>query len=145
MNAMCPVSFQKINENVVRLTSGFAAAAILLVLFGPWQWLILIVAADFFIRGFWEPKYSLFASISTTILALLKVRPVLVDAAPKIFAARTGFLFSCLLLAAWLLNLGTAAMIIGLIFTACALLEAVFKFCVACMVYPLVCKMTAGG
>lgn len=142
MNAMCPLSLEKINENAVRINAGLAAASILLFLFSSWKWIILIVAADFFIRGFLEAKYSLFASISKKVLTLAKSEPVLTDAGPKIFAARIGFLFSCFLTVAWLLNLPVAALIIGLIFTACALLEAIFRICVACKMYPFVCKIT---
>lgn len=143
MNAMCPLSLEKINENAVRINAGLTTASILVFLFSSWKWIILIVAADFFIRGFLETKYSLFANISKKILVLSKSKPVMTDAGPKIFAARIGFLFSCFLTLAWLLNLPVMALIIGLIFTACALLEAVFRFCVACKMYPLVCKMTA--
>jgi hypothetical protein len=143
MNAMCPLSLEKINENAVRINAGLAAAAILFFLFSSWKWIILIVAADFFMRGFLKAEYSLFANISKKILALFKSKPVMTDAGPKIFAARIGFLFSCFLTATWLLDLPVAALIIGLIFTACALLEAVFRFCVACKMYPLVCKITA--
>lgn len=139
MNAMCPVSFKKIDENVVRANATQAVILLLLFLFSPWKWLILIVAADFCVRGFWQAKYSLFAAISRKIIALSKIEPVLVDAAPKIFAARIGFLFSCLLIVCWLLHLGAAALIIGLMFAACALLEAAFRFCVACKLYPFIC------
>jgi hypothetical protein len=135
------VSFEKIDENVARINAAQAVVLLLLFLFSPWKWLILIVAADFCVRAFWQPKHSLFVMISRKIIALLKLKPVLVDAAPKIFAARIGFLFSCLLTACWLLHLQAAALIIGLMFAVCALLEAAFRFCVACKMYPLICKI----
>lgn len=143
MNAMCPVSFVKVNENAVRITAAQAVLAIFLFLFSPLKWVILIVAADFFVRGFGQPKYSPFAKVSKKILELVKVKPVMTDAAPKIFAARIGFLFSCLLTACWILDLSFAALIIGLMFAACAFLEAAFRFCIACKMYPLVCKIKA--
>ncbi len=142
MNPMCPVSFEKVDENVARINAAQAVVLLLLFLFSPLKWLILIVAADFCIRAFWQPKYSLFVVISKKIIALFKLKPVLVDAASKIFAARVGFLFSCLLTICWLLHLSITALIIGLMFAVCALLEATFRFCVACKMYPLVCKIT---
>ena len=72
MNAMCPVSFEKIDENIARLNAVQAVALLLLFLFSPWKWLILIVAADFCIRSFWQPKYSLFALVSRKIRWWLK-------------------------------------------------------------------------
>ena len=138
MNLMCPVSFKQINENAVRINAALAFLSILLFLLTPWKWLILIVGADFFIRGFLNPQYSLFANISKNILPLLKVKPVMVDACPKIFAAKIGFLFCCLLTVSWIFALERTALIAGAIFMTCAALEAVFKFCVACQIYPLI-------
>lgn len=141
MNAMCPLSLQKIDENLARINAAQAVFLLLLFLFSPWKWIILIVAADFCIRGFWQPKYSLFVMISKKITTLMQLKPVFVDAAPKIFAARIGFFFCFLLTAAWILNQHAAIWIIGLMFAACALMEAAFRFCVACRIYPIVCKI----
>ena len=84
MNTMCPVSFVKVNENAVRITAAQAVLAILLFLFSSWKWIILIVAADFFVRGFGKPEYSLFAKVSKKILEIVKVKPVMTDAAPHL-------------------------------------------------------------
>jgi hypothetical protein len=138
---MCPVSFKQINENAVRINAALAFFSILLFLLTPWKWIILIVGVDFFIRGFLNPQYSLFANISKKILTLLKAKPVMVDAGPKIFAAKIGFLFCCLLTASWFFALHQTALIAGAMFMICAALEAVFKFCVACQLYPFIYRM----
>jgi len=138
MNLMCPVSFKQINENAVRINAALAFLFILLFLLSPWKWIILIVGGDFFIRGFFNPQYSLFANISKNVLALLKVKPVMVDACPKIFAAKIGFLFCCLLTVSWIFALERTALIAGALFMTCAALEALFRFCVACQIYPLI-------
>jgi hypothetical protein len=135
---MCPVSFKQINENAVRINAALAFLSILLFLLTPWKWIILIAGGDFFIRGFLNPQYSLFANISKKLLPLLKVKPVMVDACPKIFAAKIGFLFCCLLTVSWIFSLERTALIAGVIFMTCAALEAVFRFCVACQIYPLI-------
>ena len=141
MNTMCPVSFEKIDENIARLNAAQTALLLLIFLFSPWKWIILILAADFCIRGFRQPKFSLFVMISKKISAAMKLKPVFVDAAPKVFAARIGFFFCFLLIAAWILEQHAASWIIGLMFAACALMEATFRFCVACRIYPIVCKI----
>ncbi|MCI5157780.1 MAG: DUF4395 domain-containing protein [Candidatus Electrothrix sp. AUS1_2] len=143
MNLMCPVSFKQINENAVRINAALAFLFILLFLLTPWKWIILIVGADFFIRGFLNPQYSLFANISRNILTVLKVKPVMVDACPKIFAAKIGFLFCCLLTVSWTFALERTALIAGAIFMTCAALEALFRFCVACRIYPLIYRAKA--
>ena len=142
MELMCPVSFKQVNENAVRITAALAAVSILLFLFTSWKWIILIVMVDFFIRGFLNPCYSLFGNISKNIVQVLKISPIMVDAAPKIFAAKIGFLFCCVLTVSWLFNIPGLSLIAGLIFTACAALEAGFKFCIACRIYPLVQRIS---
>ena len=141
MNLMCPVSFKQINENAVRINATLALLSILLFLITPWKWIILIVGGDFFIRGFLNPQYSLFAIISKSVLSFLKVKPVMVDACPKIFAAKIGFFFCCLLTASWLFALERTALIAGAIFMTCAALEALFRFCVACQLYPFIYRL----
>ncbi|XOF35277.1 MAG: DUF4395 domain-containing protein [Candidatus Electrothrix sp. YB6] len=138
MNLMCPVSFKQVNENCVRLNAALAFFSILLFLCTSWKWIILITAADFFVRGFLNPQYSLFSTISKNILSLFKAKPVMVDACPKIFAAKIGFLFCCILTVSWLFHLNGTALIAGVIFMTCAALEALFRFCVACRIYPLI-------
>ncbi|XCN73285.1 MAG: DUF4395 domain-containing protein [Candidatus Electrothrix aestuarii] len=127
MNLMCPVSFKQINEKAVRVNAALAFLSILLFLLTPWKWIILIVGVDFFIRGFLNPQYSLFANISKGILSILAIKPVMVDACPKIFAAKIGFLFCCLLTASWIFTLERTALIAGAIFMTCAALEALFR------------------
>ncbi|MCI5208056.1 MAG: DUF4395 domain-containing protein [Candidatus Electrothrix sp. ATG2] len=138
MNLMCPVSFKQVNENAVRINAALAFLSILFFLLSPWKWIILIVSADFFIRGFLNPQYSLFANISKNVLSLVKVKPVMVDACPKIFAAKIGFLFCCILTASWIFHLERTALVAGTMFMVCAALEALFRFCVACRIYPFV-------
>ncbi|WP_446007874.1 DUF4395 domain-containing protein [Candidatus Electrothrix sp.] len=138
MKLMCPVSLKQINENAVRINAALAFLSILLFLLTPWKWIILIVGFDFFIRGFLNPQYSLFANISKNILSLVKAKPVMVDAGPKIFAAKIGFFFCCLLTVSWLFALERTALVAGAMFMICAALEAVFKFCVACQIYPFI-------
>ncbi len=144
MNLMCPVSFKQINENAVRINAALAFLSILLFLLTPWKWIILIVGVDFFIRGFLNPQYSLFANISKNILTIFKAKPVIVNAGPKIFAAKIGFFFCCLLTASWFFALERTALIAGAIFMTCAALEAVFKFCVACQIYPFIYSLKGG-
>ena len=138
MNLICPVSFKQTNENAVRINAALAFLSILLFLLTPWKWIILLVGADFFLRGFLNPQYSLFANISRNILTVCKIKPVMVDAGPKIFAAKIGFLFCCLLTVSWIFALERTALVAGVIFMTCAALEAVFRFCVACRIYPLI-------
>jgi len=102
---------------------------------------VFFLVADFFVRSIEKPQYSPLAIISKFILKRLKVNPQLINAGPKIFAARIGLLFAVLVSLSVVFGLGTTAIIFTVIFGICALLEAAIGFCVACRIYPVVYKL----
>ena len=106
----------------------------------PLKWILLILAADFLIRGFLKPSYSLYGAVSKTIAGMFNLKPVLVNAGPKIFAARIGFLFCCAVAVFYWMDFQTLSLALGSIFMLFAALEAIFRFCVACKLYPFICK-----
>lgn len=140
MNEMCPISFVQVNEKAMQINAALTILSLMLFFFTPYKWIILVLSIDFFIRGFLNPSYSFYSSLSKTVLNIFKIKPSMVNAGPKIFAAKIGFLFCCMIAASYLLNFEKAAWITGLIFTVCATLEAIFKFCVACKIYPFIHK-----
>ncbi|MFH2045408.1 MAG: DUF4395 domain-containing protein [Pseudomonadota bacterium] len=140
MNEMCPISFVQVNEKAVQINAALTILSLILFFFTPYKWIILVLTIDFFIRGFLKPSYSLYSSFSKTILNIFKVKPTMVNAGPKIFAAKIGVLFCCMIAASYLLNFEKTGIVIGLIFIVCAALEAIFKFCVACKIYPFIHK-----
>jgi hypothetical protein len=139
-NAFCPISFTKIDENVARL-NGFFTVLILVVF-----WLtgsvipVVFLVFDFLARSLEQPKWSLLARISKWILKFASIKPKLVNAGPKLFAARVGLLFSVLVLITAIVGWDVASAIIVLIFGGCALLESAIGFCVACKLYPFLYK-----
>lgn len=140
-NAFCPISFKKIDEHVARL-NGFFTVILLVVFLLTFSIIpVLFLVADFFVRSIEKPQYSPLAIVSKFILTKLKVNPQLINAGPKIFAARIGLLFSVIISLAVLFGLNTAAVVFTIVFGICALLEAAFGFCVACKIYPLVYRL----
>lgn len=141
-NALCPISINKIDENVARLNGTFTV--ILLGVFVITQNIspIVFLFFDFLLRSSELAKYSPLAIISKYLLNLLKVKKHPINAGPKIFAARIGILFSFGILLSSLFQLTTLSFILTTIFAICAFLEAAFSFCVACQIYPLVYKFT---
>jgi len=135
---MCPISLKQINERAVQINAALAILFMALFFFTPYKWLILILSIDFLIRGFFSPSYSFFGAISRTILRIFKIKPLLVNAGPKIFAAKIGFIFCCLIGVFYLLDYQAISHTIGYIFIFFASLEAVFRFCVACKIYPFI-------
>ncbi|MDX9748251.1 MAG: DUF4395 domain-containing protein [Paludibacter sp.] len=141
-NAFCPISYKKIDENVARLNGFFTVVFLGVYVLTSSLIPVVFLVLDFLARGFEKPEYSLLARFSKFLLAAFKVRPQLINAGPKIFAARVGLLFSVLVVITALPGWNTVALVITLVFGVCALLEAAVGFCVACKLYPFVYKLT---
>ena len=145
MQEMCPITFEQINERAAQTNAALVVVSLLFFLFTAYKWIILFLAFDFFIRGFLKLSYSYYSAISKTILRIFKVKPLMVNAGPKIFAAKIGFIFCCLIGISYLLNFQKTGLIISSILIFFAALEAIFRFCLACKIYPLVCKINPTG
>ena len=145
MKRMCPISFKQVNERAVQINAALAVLSIIFFLFTPYKWIILILAIDFFIRGFLNLSYSFYSAISKTILRIFKIKPLMVNAGPKIFAAKIGFVFCCMIAVFYLFNFQRISLVIGSVFVFFAALEAIFRFCIACRIYPLIYKMKASN
>ena len=132
---ICPVSNEKINEQITRLNALFG---ILLVVagfaFGTSLFLIFLLA-DFFIRAFFKSNYSPISFISHWLTNTLKLGEKQIDKAPKIFAARMGFLMILALTILFISGAQMAALIVAGAFIFFAMLEYAFAVCVGCLIY----------
>ncbi len=141
MELMCPISLKQVNERVVRINAALATLTMGIFFLTPNKWIILALAIDFVIRGFLNPSYSFYSAVSRNVLRILKVKPFWVDAGPKIFAAKLGFVFCCIIAASHLLNFWILGLVAGVVFLLFAVLEAIFGFCMACQVYPFIYRI----
>ncbi|WP_167610527.1 DUF4395 domain-containing protein [Maribellus sediminis] len=132
---VCPVSKDMINEQIVRLnaiigvlllTAGFAFDSAFFMLF---------LMADFFIRAFTSVKLSPVSFISHWLTNTLKLGEKRIDKAPKIFAARLGFVMLLLVNILFLTGAHTAALVVGGIFVFFAMLEFALAVCVGCIIF----------
>jgi hypothetical protein len=136
MAEACPISFETINEKVARVNAALTVLCMLVFVLTPFKAVILILGADLFIRGFLKPGYSFFSLLSRRILRMLKAEPTMTNAGPKIFAAKTGFVFTGVIGLLYWLGIPAASYIFAAILALFAFLEAVAGFCVACRLYP---------
>lgn len=140
MNTFCPISTNKIDENIARINGALTLITIILFLISNSLVPILLLIIDFTLRSAELPKYSLFANISKKVKSLLSIESRIVNSGPKIFAARIGLVFSVLISISFLLKINELTLTLSVIFGICALLESALGFCVACKIYPLVYK-----
>jgi len=142
MELSCPISAERINENVVRIIAFMVAViAIVCVVFSNY-WAIVFLLFDFALRAFTTGKFSVLKFIAIKIANALSLTPKMKDLAPKKFAAGMGFGFCFLITTIFIFNYYTAALILTLLLTAFALLESLFSICIGCYVYTFIHLIT---
>lgn len=134
-NIICPVSPDRILEAQPRISA--LIVVLFLGLFLLTQlWIIpLFLVIDFFQRGFLKGKYSFVGAFSRYVSRNYFSDSQKIDKAPKVFAARLGFVFSSLVLMATIIGLGVVANILAALLVAFASIECFFNVCVGCYVY----------
>ncbi|WP_456451934.1 DUF4395 family protein [Hydrogenimonas sp.] len=133
--ASCPISNERVNERIARLVGGLVLLVALLYIARPsLLWLVLLLA-DFSARSFYRPA-SLFAQAARPLSERLGA-PQIVDAAPKIFAARIGLGMSLAALGLHLVGSVEASRGVLGVMAFCAFFEAAFGYCVGCKFYTL--------
>ncbi len=132
---VCPISKDKVNEQVVRLN---AIIGVLLVVAGfafDSVFYMLFLMSDFFIRAFTPARFSPISFVSHWITNTMRLGDKQIDKAPKIFAARLGFLLLLVLNILFLTGAQAPAMIVGGIFVLFAMLEFALAICIGCIIY----------
>ena len=138
MNTLiCPISKDKVNRSVVRLTGFIVAMLVLLFAITANPLIIVFTAVDFYIRAFTSLKISPIAWLAKTIARTFHFKVDMIDKAPKLFASRVGFIFSATASLLFLVS-PVVSIAIALTLMSFALLESLFNFCVGCVVYTYI-------
>lgn len=136
MQAVCPITDQRINEQVARLNAVVTfVLAVSFIIFNFWPGLLFLMI-DFIIRGFFDGRYSPLSSVNKQIAKQLNLKVKMINAGPKIFAAQVGGTLSALALLTSLLDCSVFCIAAAGILAFFSLLEAAFSYCVACQLYP---------
>ncbi|NOR74959.1 MAG: DUF4395 family protein [Draconibacterium sp.] len=132
---LCPISKERINERVTRINAlvgilfiigGFATNSVLF---------FLLLLADFYVRAFTKIKFSPISYISHRLANALNLQKKNIDKAPKIFAARIGFLLTLIITVLIVFNLNVAAFIVAGVLVFFATLEFALAICMGCIMY----------
>ena len=136
--AFCPVSDKKVNERVARINGIFTVLLLSASGFTNSIVPVIFLAIDFFLRSFDFSRYSPVAFSSRGIVSYLGLSPSMINAGPKIFAARIGLILSSLIIAFFFLHAYLPALSVAGILGLFSFLEGAFGICVACEIYPIV-------
>jgi len=139
--AFCPVSDKQVNERVARINAAFTVMLLALYALTGSVIPVLILTVDFLLRAADYSKFSIIALSSKGIVRYLAINENLINAGPKLFAARIGFVFSILIAVSILLNAWLPAYVLAGVLGMFSLLESVFGLCVACEIYPYVYRL----
>jgi hypothetical protein len=134
---ICPVSPLRVNRNVVRITGFLMATMIALYAVTGNIFFVALIVVDYGIRAFTPLPYSTFSWLAQQVVASFNWPLHWQDKAPKIFAARVGFLFALATVALFPF-FPIASLVVGLTLMGFALLESLLDFCLGCLVTYLV-------
>ncbi len=134
-NLVCPISDQRVNEQVTRFNAMFTIGIVVVAFVLNSVFLFVFLMADFFIRAFTEIKFSPLNYASLYLSNSFNFPVRLIDKAPKIFAARLGFLMTTVITGLFIFGLKIAAVVIASVLIFFASLEFLFAICVGCMIY----------
>ncbi|WP_231490055.1 DUF4395 domain-containing protein [Pedobacter sp. Leaf170] len=135
MELSCPVSAERVNENVVRIIAFMVALIAIACVISSNYWAILFLLIDFSFRAFTDGKFSLLKMVAVKVVKTFNITSKMKDLAPKKFAATLGFIFCLLITATFILNFTIATLILTSTMIIFALLESLFAVCVGCYVY----------
>jgi len=136
-NVFCPISTERINEQVPRITS---LLVIVLVITGfalQSMWVFAFLLADFAIRAFTTTRFSVLSCAAYWIATALQLPEKKIDKAPKIFAARMGFMMVLIFSVLFAFDLQTSSKVVAGVLVVFAGLEFAIAFCAGCTIYTL--------
>ena len=137
MSVECPFSPKVFNERAVRLVAFFTLSLMVAGLFSSLKWVALFLCLDFFVRGFTDWPVSPLRALAKSIVKTLHLPPKMINAGPKIFAARIGCIFPSIIALAASMELDLVATVLAALLILLAGLEAFFSLCVGCHIYSL--------
>jgi len=132
---ICPVSNEFVNERITRINALITIILVVSSFLLDSAFFVIFLTADFYIRAFTNSKYSVVSFVSHQITNALNLETKKIDKAPKIFAARLGFIMSLAISVLMISGLSTAALMVGGILVFFATLEFALAFCMGCFMY----------
>lgn len=132
---VCPISEERIIERVTRLNAMFGIFLVLAGLVTGSAIFPLLLMGDFYIRAFTKIRFSPLSYLSYQMTNVFHLDKKVIDKAPKVFAARLGFLMSMAIAIFMLFGFDTAAFVVGGILVFFSLLEFVLAICAGCLMY----------
>jgi hypothetical protein len=127
----CPISIDRVDKYLLKSYAAIVVLFLFLFLIG-YRIPFVFITADFIIRVFFGIKFSPTCFMIRYVFSLLHIRPRLINAGPKKFAAYVGLVFSLSILVSCSFEFFTIANVFASMFLVALLLELVLDYCLAC-------------
>ena len=135
---VCPVSEERISEQVTRLNAFFGIILVIAGFVFNTVFFFVFLLADFYIRAFTKARFSPISYLSHSMVNALNLSKRSIDKAPKIFAARIGFLMTLAIALLFVFQINTAALVVAGILVFFAALEFALAICMGCIIYTYI-------
>ncbi|MHB8681250.1 MAG: DUF4395 domain-containing protein [Acidimicrobiales bacterium] len=130
-----------VNEKAARTVAAFVLVICIATIAWGQGWLLVPLAAGFWLRALTGPRISPLALMATRVVAPRLGEPKLVAGPPKRFAQGMGVAFSTTALVLWFgAGLHTAALVVTGLLAAAAFLESALAVCLGCQVFGLLMR-----
>jgi hypothetical protein len=133
----CPIDHVKIDENKARLVAAQVFVFSFIYFLVPYWEFPALLLADFFLRSFGYSQYSPFGILAAFVIEKLGIPNKPVDQAPKVFAARMGFILADIFLILSAITEISLSYYVAGILVVFSFLESVFRFCAGCHIYRI--------
>lgn len=132
---VCPISKEQIDSYLSRMTVFLNVLLMLSYILTRNPIFLMVVVIDYLIRAFFNVKLSPVRFLAKYIRKIIKIEPKFIDLAPKVFAARLGFIFAFSALITFILGFEIVSIVITAFLMTLSILDSVFDFCLGCFVY----------
>jgi len=103
---------------------------------------LILLLYDFLVRSLGYKKASPLFYLAKFIAKVLNLKKEEIDAGPKEFALKIGFVFVLISFIMFILGEAFTAVLVVAVLLICAFLEVAFNYCIGCQVYMLLKRFT---
>ncbi|MFA5234248.1 MAG: DUF4395 domain-containing protein [Sulfurimonas sp.] len=138
----CPVNFKKVDQNVVRVMAGLVSAIGVIFVISPQLSFLALLLYDFMVRALGYKNASPLFHLAKFIANALGLKKEEIDAGPKEFALKMGFVFVLISFMMFILGEAVVAALVVGVLAICAFLEVAFNYCIGCQIYMILKRFT---
>lgn len=141
MSYSCPVTFEKVDSTLSRISSFIVSMFVIYYLYSFNIYILYFLFLDFYMRIFCQKNFSIIYLFSKILKKIFYLKDNYSDSGAKKLAGIFGVFFILVLIFANQLEYSELSLVVGAIFIICSLLDAFVNYCVGCKIYYIIKKI----